>query len=190
MQVVNKIRALTHGRQVGVKNCHFLRADCELESYKYVLDDLEKVLKEIPGPTPDIHFMGEFNFPFLMWNQETGAGTITSGSTLDEQAQAKCTLSFAENHLLVQNIFKPTRINNILDLCFTNNTGAYHSVNVHSTSISDHNIIMSNTMYNIKKTVEDTQKSKLFGFQKYNFFSDKADWSGFNKMLETTDWAF
>ena len=162
--------------------------DCKLESYKYVLDDLEKVLKEIPGPTPDIHFMGDFNFPFLMWDQETGAGTITSGSTLDEQAQAKCTLSFAENHLLVQNIFKPTRINNILDLCFTNNTGAYHSVNVHSTSISDHNIIISNTMYNIKKTVEDTQKSKLFGFQKYNFFSDEADWSGFNKMLENTDW--
>ena len=134
--------------------------------------------------------MGDFNFPFLKWDPETGAGKITSGHSTDEQDQAKCTLSFAEKHLLVQNIYKPTRIDNILDLCFTNNTCAYHSINVHSVddSISDHNIIMSNTMYNIKKTVKNTQKSELCGFQKYNFFSEEADWSGFNKMLKGIDW--
>lgn len=163
--------------------------DCKLSEYKYILDNIDKVLTNLPDPTPDIHFLGDFNFPFLKWDPETGIPKYVSGSTRDQQEQAKCTLRFAENHLLIQNVLKPTRLKNTLDLCFTNNSDAYHSINVHTTSISDHDIIMSNTTYNVKQASESTKDSiPLTGFQKYNFFSEEADWNGLNKMLEEISW--
>ena len=165
--------------------------DCKSNFFKCVINDIDKKLCELPGKTPDIHLMGDFNFPFLKWeyHSEINIPTIKSGSTHDEQDQAKCVLSFAEKHLLSQVICKPTREKNVLDLCFTNNVDAYYQVNVHETALSDHNIIMMDTNYVQDEPRHSSAESeKLSGFRALNFYSEESDWRGLEKELNSINW--
>ena len=85
--------------------------DCSSAQFNYIMKELDEVINKMPVPSPEIHIMGDFNFPFLKWNTKTGVNipTIVSGGTIDEQSQAKCLLQFAESNMLSQIISKPTR---------------------------------------------------------------------------------
>lgn len=164
--------------------------DCKSNEFNYVIDRLSQALDKVSAPIPDIHVMGDFNFPFMKWKYTSNINipTLVSGNTLDEQNQAKHVLQFAEYHMLSQMICKPTRNNNILDLCFTNNIESYHEVNVHATSLSDHNIIDLVMRYSSEKRETPVQDEKRTGFRALNFFSEETNWSKLDKDIKSVNW--
>ena len=96
------------------------------QNFISAISQVAKVIEDLPRPTPDVILCGDFNFPNIKWPE----GTLLSGGTLDQQAQAKALLEVADKALLTQQIITPTRLNNILDLYFTNNR---ESVNTYRT---------------------------------------------------------
>ena len=81
--------------------------------------------------------IGDFNFRKISWP----LGTIGKGCTTSEQNQAKLLINLTDELLLTQYILKPTRLNNILDLVFTNNDKLVYDYSIVPTAYSDHNII-------------------------------------------------
>ena len=166
--------------------------DSKSSNFNYVIDGISQALDKLQAPIPDIHVMGDFNFPFLKWKYTSGINIPTivpgSGVTSDEQLQAKHVLQFAESHMLSQMVSQPTRINNILDLCFTNNVELYHEINIHDTSLSDHNLIDLVMQYRSENKETPTTGEKLTGFRALNFFSDDTNWSQLEKNINTVEW--
>ena len=69
------------------------------------------------------------------------------GGTHENQVQANALFQFAQEQCLQQYI-EPTRKNNILNVCLTNNDQLTRQISITETSMSDHNIIQIET--NIK----------------------------------------
>ena len=65
--------------------------------------------------------LGDFNFPFVKWYEveNTVIQKIQSGGPRDEHMQAQALFDCADKYLIQQLITTPTRINNVLDLIFT-----------------------------------------------------------------------
>ncbi|KAG0724820.1 Isochorismatase domain-containing protein 2 [Chionoecetes opilio] len=96
--------------------------------------------------------------------------------TLEDQAQAKL-LGVTEKVFLSQQITKPTRQRNILDLFFTNNQEAISTYRVEKTIYSDHSLVTINTTY--RKAKMEPVKTNLTDptpFAKYKFFNDTIEW--------------
>lgn len=166
--------------------------DCTSSLFNPVLKKLEEVLDSLPSPVPEIHMMGDFNFPFVKWKIEEGIniGTIHSGGLTDEQIQFKNLAAFAEKYLLCQLIDEPTRENNVLDLCYTNFQEAYHNISIHKSSFSDHNVIMMDTKYICEENSNkhDETPENITGFKRLNFFDEKVDWSKIKSELKDITW--
>ena len=92
------------------------------------------------GAYPNILGFGDFNFPQLKWTQGALPPPQSPNSQLGTQCNA--VLSMMRDHLLYQAVTEPTRLDNILDLVFTNNqsliNGISHQANV---EFSDHNTL-------------------------------------------------
>lgn len=166
--------------------------DCKSNNFNYVIDGISQALDKIHAPIPDIHVMGDFNFPFVKWKYTSGINIPTlvpgPGVTTDEQLQAKHVLQFAESHMLSQMVSKPTRIHNVLDLCFTNNVESYHEINVHGTSLSDHNLIDLVMRYGSENKEIPITEERLTGFRALNFFSDDTNWSKLEQNINSVKW--
>ena len=80
------------------------------------------------------------------------------GGTHENQVQANALLKFAQEQCFQQYIEEPARKNNILDVFLTNNDQLTRQIIITETSMSDHNIIQSET--NIK-TVEEKQNHRI-----------------------------
>ncbi|KAG0702581.1 hypothetical protein GWK47_025060 [Chionoecetes opilio] len=121
---------------------------------------------------PDIILCGDFNFPCIKWPE----GTV-SGGTLEDQAQAKILLDVTDKAFLTQQLQKLTRVNNILDLFFTNNQDSVRSYRVEKTIFSVHNLITINTS-NKKNRMERPEYNTpgYCHFAKHNFFSETINW--------------
>merc|ERR1711874_358831 len=72
----------------------------------------------------------------------------TVHGTIDQQKQFDRLIEVAEKYHLIQMVEEPTRIENTLDLVFTNNIDIITQQDVSKTIMSDHNIIEITT--NIK----------------------------------------
>lgn len=77
--------------------------------------------------------MGDFKLSNVKWSGDL----FLPGMTRSEQIQVESLLNFTKLYM-EQIILRPSRENNILDLCFTNNVDLIHNVKVIMTLISDH----------------------------------------------------
>lgn len=102
---------------------------------------LGKITEKLEESETKIIMLGNFNLSIISWPSRHICGGTTS-----DQTQANELIKLADNHHLEQIIMKPTRMNNVLDLIFTNDDGLIHSTQISKTIISDHSIIEVHTI--------------------------------------------
>lgn len=139
-------------------NC-YRPPQCGLQEFRSAVENINKVIDNLPPPMPEIILCGDFNFPLISWP----SGSV-SGGTLEHQVQAKLLLETTEKNFLTQQITQPTRQHNTLDLFFTNNQEAISKYRVEKSSLSDHNLITINTTYLKSKSLSRFQCNKSFPF--------------------------
>ena len=122
-------------------NC-YRPPQCSTESFVDVIEKITKTLEDQPTPMPEIILCGDFNFPGIQWPESK----VSGGSQMD-RTQARLLIEIAEKFFLTQQINKPTRKDNILDLLFTNNGDAVRSYTVETTIFSDHKLLTIDTAY-------------------------------------------
>lgn len=94
-----------------------------------------------------------------------------------------------EDHFLTQVVTDPTRGDNILDLVFTNNTKIFHSYEVLSTVMSDHNLLVVRTAGypSGRKTANQMNRSETT-LQTFNYYDKGIDWENTRKQFLKIDW--
>ena len=127
--------------------------DTDLSTFTRVMNKVKRLLSVMDTPEPTVLITGDFNFPFIEWKRnELGAcawrKNTTDNGTIDQQKQFDKLLEVVEKYHLIQTVEEPTRIENTLDLVFTNNIDIITQQDVSKTIMSDHNIIEITT--NIK----------------------------------------
>ena len=125
--------------------------------------------------------MGDFNLPKVNWPE----GHILPGMSKHEQRQAESLLDLTNMLFMEQIILHPTRDNNILDLCFTNNMELIHNVRVTPTIHSDHNIVEL-TMYGPKESTGMYPTRSTQSLSTLNFH--KANWKLVQKEILKQNW--
>ena len=166
-----------------VINC-YRPPQCDLESFANAVGKLNNIFENLPTPMPDINLTGDFNFPIIQWPE----GTI-SGGTREDQLQANLLLDTADKVFLTQLITRPTRLNNTLDLFFTNNEEAISSYRVEKTIFTDHNLISVNTtLRKVKTTEKETAPPNTTPFDTYNFQSDQINWEEVDDSFRGVNW--
>ena len=108
--------------------------------------------------------------------------------TSSEKKQAQKLLEFSDEFFLEQYIRKPTRNQNILDLCFTNDHFLIHNYQIIVNSkLSDHFTICVNLNYD--KIVQPESKKKKNSIPEYDLkVGDDEDWSRLNLLLNKVNW--
>ena len=171
--------------------CLYRPPDTSGDEFQECLSEVKNYMDQIPTGD-DVLLIGDFNFPFLKW-QEIDNVVIhqtKSGSTRDEQKQANSLLDITENFYMSQVISEPTRINNTIDLAFTNSKDILSNIKVDRSSnkLSDHNIITADIPYNLNQTAAPENNRKDCKLAEFCFWSDKANWEEVINHLNSIPW--
>ena len=166
--------------------------DTTSEKFHPCLNEIEQYLKSVAS-TENIVLCGDLNFPFVKWKNIEGfvIHNIVSGGTKDEQNQAQSLLNVTDSFFLSQLITEPTRVNNTIDLVFTNNPDLLTNICIHKVShhISDHNEIVANLNCALPETPSEKSAKNTSKFASMNFWSEKADWTAMNSHLSNIKWS-
>lgn len=166
-----------------IVNC-YRPPQCTLHNFTAAMEKVAKIMEDQPAPLPEVILCGDFNFPSIHWPE----GTV-AGGTLDDQAQAKLLLDFTDKIFLTQQITKPTRAHNILDLFFTNNQDAIETYKVEKTIVLDHSLITINMTYRKTRLKNwESNKTESSPFAKFNFYSETINWELVQCELGQVDW--
>ena len=140
---------------------------------------MDKFLRSLPEPTPDVIICGDFNLPKADWKM----GCHTSGAPLEEQKMITDWMEFANEHFLIQQISGATHQDgNTLDLLFVNNSDYIHNHQLLRTIQSDHFLVEFTTSYRTDNTEtseeseEETTSKEEATFKDLNFFSEDINW--------------
>ena len=125
-----------------------------------------------------MYILGDFNLTTIDWELQTNTTPNEAGTML---------LQFMDTNFLAQVVNKPTRLENILDLVFTNKLQYIVETNVDETKLSDHNLVEVLLGYNplhspIVNKIED---------DKYSFRAidcHNTDFEAMNEELSSVNW--
>ena len=149
------------------------------QTFSLVMNKISSIVMQNEQHCPSIVLNGDFNFPKIKF--EYG---LIPASTQPHQILK----NFADQFSLIQKINHPTRVNNILDLVFTNNDEIFTDFSVEDySSLSDHRLIIGRTTLNYAKNDE---KMTTFGnsFRTLNFYSENVNWVAINEELSKISW--
>ena len=171
--------------------CIYRPPDSTSDKFIPCLEELDKYLETV-HMSDNILIMGDMNFPFLGWNEVNGSviHKFNSGGTRDEQSQAQALLNLSDRYFLNQVIKEPTRINNIIDLAFTNNQDLLTNINVDKVTnqISDHNLIIGDLNYEMPNSNTCKRNETTSNLASFNFWSEKVNWTDINNHLNNIQW--
>ena len=171
--------------------CLYRPPDTSSDEFQECLSEVKKYMDKIP-PRDDVVLIGDFNFPFLKWYEIENVviHEAKSGSTRDEQKQANSLLDLAENFFMSQIISEPTRINNTIDLAFTNSSDILTNIKIDiaSNKLSDHNIISADIPYNLNHRAQPELNRRDIKLAEFCFWSDKANWDEVINHLNSIPW--
>ena len=165
-----------------------------MADFKPMIDKIKNIFDEMERPDPTIIWTGDFNFPFVKWQECRSGGTTweykTEGNaTVDEKDQFNCVLELCRNYNLIQIIDEPTRDKNTLDLIFTNEIELFSSREVSKSALSDHHFIEFTTTIKIDNVIGDAEDNiREGGLRELNFFSNKIDWDGIINEINNINW--
>ena len=137
----------------------------------------------------DVIQVGDFNMKCIAWpSKKIYNKAIEKENKATEKVQAEMLLKFAEANFLENYVTTPTRGENILDLCFTNN---HSMINFYRTivnkSFSDHNTLEFdlNFSYNTEKKKEKKKNPYATRVPEYDTENaDDEEWLRFQKALD------
>lgn len=153
-----------------------------VQHFTDTLDILRAEIDKLGTPMPTVVITGDFNLPIICWDD----WRVCAGTEADRK-QADALKNFAAYYVLDQLVDTPTRVNNILDLFFTNNPELVSRIEVCDTVMSDHRQMNISTTISpeINRSVEVDQRGDLFAL---NFNSDRVDWEGLCESFSVVDW--
>ena len=106
---------------------------CPAETFNDIISRSQALILSMPSPLPNIIMLGDFNFPDIDWTNPDFSCPY-----------AIPLISLSDSLFLNQQVLKPTRKYNILDLIFSTNDFVYF-IYVTDSVLSDHRIITSKT---------------------------------------------
>ena len=163
--------------------CIYRPPSADSSSFNFILSELGRVLNENEGERKTIIVAGDFNFPIIDWKTRK-----VSGGTREQNGQAEDLLALSEEFFLVQCIEEPTRLNNILDLFFTNNEDMILKTHVEAPStLSDHRLQCITTR--LGSTMDELNvELPEHSFHSLNFTDNTIDWNKINSKIMDVDW--
>jgi hypothetical protein len=140
------------------------------------LENLQQSLSKINTNTNNIILMGDFNLPSINWENGTIKPSPQYGTCINQKM-----LDIMSDNNMEQIVTEPTRENNILDLCFTNNPGLVQNLEVEP-GISDHNMVK--IAVNTKAKIHKKPPRKIYMYKKGNMEGIQSDLTSSFKKLE------
>ena len=157
--------------------------DATLSSFLYVSAHIREVLEEYSGLEQNIILTGDLNMPIINWEN----GLITGG-TLESQCQARELIDLSNEYFLEQYVSSPTRVNNILDLFFSNNEEILLNIEVlPPTILSDHQLIIAKTAF--VEELSDLEFNEAENLGSLNFLDNKIDWQSIEYAFDDIKWS-
>ena len=170
-------------RKVNIIIINIYRPPAALFSdFSPVISEIRDKVFSFGEPTPEILICGDFNFPGTQW-----ASGFTTGGSVDHRRQASLMIDLQDDLLLSQIIDVPTRGENILDLVFTNEDMLIMSTEARDTLLSDHRLIIIETMLGFPEVSGDAAQSET-GLNALNFYSAKTKWDSITRELVEINW--
>ena len=158
--------------------------DASLSSFTKLLRVIQSYIDPImEAKYHDINIIGDFNFPNIDWNTLT----CTPSQGREQYDSAESLLEFMQHNLLLQVVDRPTRGQNTLDLFFTNNNRVIRNIETENTTLSDHDLVKINLLYNMKSPPTPSAPH----FKEHTFRSldlQKADYPKINDLLSDVNW--
>ena len=149
---------------------------CSAVDFKDAIYQLEQFFSKEPSPLPNIILLGDFNFPDIDW----------SCPDISYEAAAPL-LSLSNSLLLNQQVDKPTRLSNTLDLIFCPDE-LIKSISVADTYLSDHRILTTSTLIPLAPTKTNLcSNPPASAFEKLDF--NKSDWPNLCLSLKSIDFS-
>ena len=167
--------------------------DSTEEEFQEQLDICQEAIDNITAKdvkVKDIFQVGDFNLKCISWPSRKIYSRLVINKASDKR-QAEMLLRYMEKNFLENCVTTPTRGENILDLCLSNN---HTLINFYCTTInnkfSDHNTLEFdlNFSYNLDEKKEKKQnpyKSKVYEYECE--MADEEDWMRFAKLLDKTN---
>ena len=137
------------------------------------LRSLDNSLRQIPT-NASVWLLGDFNLPDINWDT---CSFIPGGRY---PAHSKLMLDLAQDYNLHQIVREPTRENNILDLCFTNDPSFLIKARV-TPGISDHDAVVITA--SIKPKLVHKPKRSVYLYAKGDSEKIEQDLEAFNEQL-------
>ena len=162
--------------------------------FKPMLDEIKDIFNDLERPDPTILWTGDFNFPFVQWEECRSGGSTWDFNTdmnasVDEKEQFKSLINLCGSFNLIQTINEPTRGINTLDLIFTNEIDLFTSQEISHSALSDHYFIEMTTSFKVDRITENESNiNEKEGLRKLNFFSNKVKWKEMIKELNNINW--
>ena len=105
----------------------------------------------------------------------------------EERRQANYMLELSEELMLRQMVETPTRLENTLDLFFTNNEELVIGVSVEDTIMSDHRLVVIETPLGFPAS-EERRHLEMSEFDGLNLYHRDVDWNLIRNVLSLVKW--
>ena len=152
------------------------------QNFTQVLKNIDDCIKSLES-YPSIIFTGDMNLPNI--NFLNGEATNNSNTGSSQSAL----INFANDHFLTQLIEEPTRLNNILDLLYTNNEDLFAGIEVQENNIlSDHRLIVANLTILCNEDSRADGNLPQHSLRNLNFFDRNVDWEKINQEIANINW--
>ncbi|XP_069954607.1 uncharacterized protein [Cherax quadricarinatus] len=150
--------------------------DATSQQFQEQLLKIDHCLENLPARAPNILLLGYFNLRHLKRRNIANniVAVITPGGSSDENSHSHELLNLCTKFNLNQQIIEPTRLENTLDLIFTNNDDLIRNVTISNTIYSNHNIIEVQTCMRGAPD-RHNETSHEGAFTKFNF-NKKTKW--------------
>ena len=166
----------------------------KMTDFKYMIDEIKNIFKDLERPDPTILWTGDFNFPFVQWKECSSGGckwdfNPNINASLDEKEQFRTIMNLCSDYNLIQTIDEPTRGVNTIDLIFTNELDLFSSSQISFSALSDHYFIeMTTTLKTDDITKDESSKEVKEGLRSLILFSNKVNWKEIIKEIDNINW--
>ena len=167
----------------------------ESHDFNTILNEIQKIFLNLEKPDPTIILSGDLNFPFVEWkrmsdNSCTWEYKSNTNATRSDKEQFESLMNICNEQCMLQIIEEPTRLENTLDLIFTNEIKLVTMIEVNKSKLSDHNLIEISTNYTTKEQSEINQMTEDPNhiLRALNFHTKSVKWENINRIIEDTNW--
>ena len=171
-----------------VFSCVYRPPTCGTPKFDEYIGQLNDNIETLGQPVPTIAICGDFNFPIIDWSD---GGSMRGGAEYT-RTQAHNLMEWANDFFLEQKVLVNTRVNNILDLLFTNNGELFTEIDVRDTVLSDHRLIIAGTILDWQLDSGEIVREPVVGestkLSDLNFNHDSIDWTRINDKLSAVRW--